>query len=96
MLKELVDENGVFRLLRNLGVEVILQFCSVIHHSHGAAAEHVAGPYNHGVSDAFGHFKRVFKAHGRTVRRLEQRKLFNERLEAFAVFGAVNGVRAGA
>ena len=96
MLKELVDEDGVFRLLRNLNVEVVLEFGSVVHHGHGAATQHIAGPHNHGVGDALGHSQGVFKAHGRAVRRLKQLKLFNQGLEALAVFGAVNGIGARA
>ena len=67
-----------------------------MHNFHGAAAQHVAGAHHQRVAqfvcldDGFG-----FGAGG-GVRRLAQLQLVQELLEAFAVFGGINHVGAGA
>ena len=55
ILQVLIDQNGVVRFHRRRLHHVTVQFLLVVHHLHGAAAEHVAGPHHHRVADPLSH-----------------------------------------
>ena len=78
------------------GAEIVGQVLLVVHHHHGPAAQHVAGPHDDRIPDAGGHLFGLGQLGHGAVGGLAQVQLLQQRLEAFAVLGAVDGVGAGA
>lgn len=60
------------------------------------SAKHVARADHNGIADAVGDLAGFFQRGRRAVGGLEKRQLLEQSLKTFAVFGAVDGVRAGA
>ena len=96
VLKELVDEDGMFGGVSAHHVaEVFFHVFRAEADLHGAAAEHVAGAHDDGVADAGRGLLGHLKGGAGAVLGLEQVELLEQGLEAFAVFGAVDSVGAG-
>ena len=83
-------------LLADMQREVFRHLLVVIDDHHGPPAKHVARADHNGIADAVGDLAGFFQRGRRAVGGLEKRQLLEQSLKTFAVFGAVDGVRAGA
>ena len=92
----LIDQHRVigFHLhgLHHVAIELLL----VVHHLHGAAAKHIAGPHHHRIANPLGHRPRFGLTAGQAVAGLADLELAQDRLELLPVFGAVDRFRGGA
>ncbi len=75
--------------------EVATQILLVIDDFHGAATQHVGGANHQRVGNALGQQHGLFQRGDGAVFRLLETEALDGRLEALAVFGAVDGIRAG-
>ncbi len=75
---------------------LLLQFGLVGHHHHAAPAQHIRGTQDHRIADRLCGRDGFVRRHGGGVARLLQLQFVQQRLEALAVFGQVDGVGAGA
>ena len=96
VLQELVDEHRVLAADDGGLLEPLAQLRLVVHHAHGAAAQHVARAHHHRVADAGGH-----GAGGLDVARVAGLRrgdvqVGQQAAAARAVLGAVDGLQAGA
>ena len=92
VLEELVDEDGmVGRDLHRLG-HVPHEVLVVVDDLHGPAAQHVRGADEHRVADGAGDGLRLGERADGGAGRLAQAELADERVEALAVLGAIDGV----
>ena len=74
----------------------VVEAVDVEHDLHGAPAEHVRRPDQHGEAEALGHLARGLGRARDAAGRLRDPEVFAQALEALAVFGEVDRVGAGA
>ncbi len=91
-----VQQHG--RIVRHLDrfAHVAFEIRLLMHDLHGAAAQHVARPHHHRIADLLGELHRLGRRARGAVGRLAQLELFEQLLEALAVFGDVDRIGAGA
>ncbi len=96
IVEEAVEQHrrvvGDLHRLAHVALEVAL----LVHDFHGAAAEHVARPHHQRIADFCGKPQCVGLVARGPVGRLPQAQIVQQFLEAFAVLGHVDHVRAGA
>ena len=67
-----------------------------MHDFHRPPAQYIAGPHHQGVPQGRGFFQGLWLGACRGIGRLAQPQFLQQALEAFAVFGRVDHVGAGA
>ena len=96
VLQELVHEDGAVRRGVDRVLHVAVEALVVEHDLHGAPAEHVRGPHEHGVADLARDREGLGHGGGHAARRLPQAQLLEEGGELLAVLRAVDGGHRGA
>ena len=76
--------------------DVAVDLGAVVDDLHGASAEHVGGPDHHRIADPVGDRARLARRLGDAALGLLQLQALDQRLEAVAVLGEVDGVGRGA
>ena len=64
--------------------------CFVVGDDHGASAEHIRRPHQHGISDASRAFDRFFDRRGHHAGRLRNLQFFEQLVEVLAIFGQID------
>ena len=72
---------------------VALEFASVVHDIHGAAAEHIARTNHQRIADFVSQTNGLFFGTSSSVGRLMKTQVLQQMLEAFTVFSCVDRVR---
>ena len=92
----LVDQHRAVARHLHGGADVAIQLFVVADDLHGPAAQHVGGPDHHRIADLMRPGEGLVPGAGDGVDRLGDVQPVQQLLEAFAVFGEVDGVRGGA
>ncbi len=96
VFEETVDQHRVLRRSAHRPPEVAPQRFLVVDDLHRAAAQHVARPHQHRITDPLRHLDRCGLARRQTIGRLLNAELTRERLEPLSVLGPIDGVDRGA
>jgi len=96
VIEEFIQQHR--RIVRDAdcGHKVATQVDFVVDNLHCAAAQHIGGTHHQRIGDLFGFLNRLLQRRDGGVSRLQQLQALYRLLETFAVFCAVNRVRAGA
>ena len=92
----LVDEHRVILLVGEDDGHVLLDVLVAVGDNHVLAAQHVAGPHQHGVAQVPGSVQRLFRGHDGVALGPLDAGALQQFVEPFPVLGHVDGVGGGA
>ena len=96
VVQKAIQQDGRVRRDVQRFFHVVGKILIVVDDVHGAAAQYVGGAHDERIPDFLRFGERFLCAGGGAVGRLQESEFVDERLEAFAVFGAVDGIGRGA
>ncbi len=91
-----VDQHGIGARDLHRVAHVALKCLKVVDDLHGAPAQHVRRPDNHGVADLLGDLDRLGLGGRRAIHRLAELQFLDQVLEAIAILGEIDRLGRGA